>query len=115
MNIVTHPPRRIKSTAQAHFGVDGESWIGGAHKELYASWTCQTLKMPPRERKFPGGRTVSLVEALGVGRKKLPPGGLTKDPTQRYTVIMALVSCPEELGPCGVWGFSREGVADEVQ
>lgn len=49
-----------------------------------------------------------------MGKEKLPPGELTKDPTQTHRLSWPLVSCPEQLGPCGAWGYSREVAADGV-
>ena len=71
------------------------------------------LKYSPKMKVF-RGRISWLVEAPRVGREKLPPGEITKEPIQRHKAILAPVSCPEQLGPCGTWGSSREVVADGV-
>lgn len=43
------------------------------------------------------------------GREKLPPGGLTKDPTQRYKVILILCLLSEAVTTLGETAKERSG------
>ena len=48
-------------------------------------------------------KIASLIEAPMVGREKLPPGELTKDPTQRHKAVMAPGLLSRAVGT--LWGL----------
>lgn len=74
------------------------------------------LKISPRKKKVFRSRISWLVEDPRVGREKLPPGELTKDPIQTQKAILApglLSRVAGTLGGLGVqqrssrWGSSE--------
>lgn len=70
------------------------------------------LKRPLEKENFQGW-DMRPPEAPRLGREKLPPGKLTKDPTQRYKAILALGLLSGAAMVLGDLGEKRREEAEE--